>query len=340
MNVSRNLFIILLLILGGCGITPNKDNTSLTDSIPPELKTLNYEISKNEDNPQLYLKRAQFYFSKKDYDLAFRDLQFTLDSDKNNIDALIMLAQVYINQGNAQKALETINKALVINPDHIKALTTAAEINLILKNYLEVFENLDKALIQDKRNPKAFYLRGFAFLESGDTINGIKNLKVASDQDPANYEANWLLGLTFAEMKSSEAIIYFNKAIGIQPRNSDFYYQLALYFQNNDLPEKALETYRTIIQIDSNYKSAYFNSGYIYLVVYKDFSKAAEHFTRAIQKDQNYSEAYFNRGFCHENMKQYERARSDYQTCLKIQPNYEKGVEALNRLDRIQFKLK
>lgn len=340
MKVFLNFILAALFVLSGCSVFTDKDKTSVNDSIPVELKTLNDKISRNEDDPDLYLDRARYFFKIENYELAFRDLQFTLDSDSKNIDALILLSRIYINQGNATKALESINKALAINPDHLTALTTAAEIYLILKNYREVFENLDKALIQDKRIPKAFYLRGFAFLETGDTINGIKNLKVASDQDPSDYEANLLLGLTYSALRKNEAITYFNKAIGIQPRNCDFYYQLGLFYQNNEMPEKAMETYRTIIQIDSNYKTAYFNMGYIQLVHYKDFVKASEQFSKAISKDDKYFEAYYNRGFSYENLKKYELSRRDYQTCLKITPNYEKAVEALNRLDRLQFRIK
>jgi len=340
MKTGLYLLLIIAVFFAGCNFQQEKNSDAVNDSIPPELKVLNDKIAGNSNDPKLYTDRAGYYFKHQKYELALRDLQFALDSDKNNVPALVLLSQVYIHLGNAQKALESVNKALAINPDHIEALTVAAEINLILQNYREVFANVDKALILDKRNPKAFYLRGYALIEAGDTLSGIKNLKVASDQDPAHYEANWLLGLTFAALKDPEAELYFNKAIGIQPRNPDFYYQLGLFYQENEMPEKALTTYRTIIQIDSNYTNAYFNTGFILLIHNRDFRKAAEQFSKAISKDGKYYEAWFNRGFCHENLHEYEKARKDYQECLKIKPNYEKAVEALNRLDRIQFKIK
>jgi len=102
--------------------------------------------------------------------------------------------------------------------------------------------------------------------------------------------------------------------------------------------EKAIQSYTRIMQVDSSFRNAPYNIGYIYLVYLNDFRQAALYFSRAIQKDPGYAEAYYNRGYAYELSGQYDKAYSDYKMTLKLKTNYQKAIDGLNRLDRIRQK--
>jgi tetratricopeptide (TPR) repeat protein len=111
-----------------------------------------------------------------------------------------------------------------------------------------------------------------------------------------------------------------------------------MFYQENDQYDKALETYAILGRIDTTFKNAPYNTGYIYLVYLKDFQQAARFFSQAIKKDPGYAEAYYNRGFAYELSNQFDMARSDYKMTLKLKTNYQKAIDGLNRLDKMRLK--
>ena len=64
----------------------------------------------------------------------------------------------------------------------------------------------------------------------------------------------------------------------------------------------------------------------------KENQIAIEFLSKAIEVNPSYIEAYFARGYAYSLLKQKESAKADYNMCLKIQPNYELAIQALNNI--------
>ena len=105
-----------------------------------------------------------------------------------------------------------------------------------------------------------------------------------------------------------------------------------MFYQETADFNNAIETYTTIIQIDPNYKFAYFNLGYIHLVYLKVYDVAIDYFTKAIKADPAYAEAYYNRGYSFELRGDMINAKTDYKKALELKTNYQKAIEGLNRV--------
>ena len=170
-------------------------------------------------------------------------------------------------------------------------------------------------------------------IENGDTVRGIRNLQRAIDFNQDYFEAHLQLGILYSEKSNQLAVDYFNNALNIDPGNTEVMYYLADYYQDSEQFDKAINKYNDILELDPEFFIALYNIGYIYLVYKKEFDLAIEYFTDAIEVREDYAEAYYNRGFAWELKQNNEKSRADYNKTLEYQPNYEKAIEGLNRID-------
>ena len=68
------------------------------------------------------------------------------------------------------------------------------------------------------------------------------------------------------------------------------------------------------------------------MVMLGDYEQAIAYFDRAAQLNPNYFEAIYNKAYCYELLGDYQTARELYNAVLKIEVNYEKAIEGLNRI--------
>jgi tetratricopeptide (TPR) repeat protein len=334
------IIIVLILSLGSCKFE-NKDNAGgsvVKDSVKTTLDDLNKQITGNPSDPELYNKRAAFYLLDQEFDKAFKDINLAISLSPKNPLYYITLSDIYLLQGQAKNCGESLAKAISLDPKNNEALLKLAKLNLIIKEYPATFDNIKKALNVDPVNPRAYFIRAIALLEKGDTVRAVDDLKKAADQDQEFFDAYLELGELYSIKKDKMAADYLRNALNIRPESKEALYLLGMFYQENNQFDKALETYAILGKVDTTFKNAPYNTGYIYLVYLKDFQKAAQFFSRAIQKDPGYAEAYYNRGYAYELSDQIDKAYSDYKMTLKLKTNYQKAIDGLNRLDRIKQK--
>jgi tetratricopeptide (TPR) repeat protein len=142
------------------------------------------------------------------------------------------------------------------------------------------------------------------------------------------------LGNTFLlENNNDEAIVHYKKAIEIDPNYKDAYYNLGNCYQEND---EAIIHYKKVLELDSNYKEAYYNLGICYQET-KNNDEAIIHYKNAIELDSNYKKAYNNLGNCYQETNNYYEAMIHYKQTIEIDPNYK---EAYNNLGICYYKTK
>lgn len=338
--MKRN-FILLMSVIMMIAMACNsgkkqQESTSQEDSLNKvnPLTEINRQIADDGNNDQLYIRRADYYLSQNKVDSALRDILFAIDIDPENTNHFITLSDAYLALGNPDKCLDALNRALKLDENNQEALMKKAQLFLIMRDYDQTYETISKIIAIDKINPIAYFVRAMALIEQGDTSQAIRNLQVAIDQKQDYYEAQLQLGILFAAQQNPVAVNYFQNAINLEPRAIEPYYQLGLFFQENDRLESAVQTYNSILDIDPKYVPALYNLGYINLVYEKNFQRAADYFSQVLQLAPDYTEAWYNRGYCYELMGQKDLARRDYQESLEKRNNYPKAIEGLNRLDR------
>jgi len=337
-NRHSKLFLVIVffgLIILSCQQKEAKTQEQTATSKVLTISDLREQIQKDTANALLFVQRADLYEKVGELDLATKDIRYALKIDSTNTDYWTKLSEYNLLQGKSGKARIALEKCLKIDKKNIDAILKLSEIYLYVKDYNKSMKHLVDAQNIDLNNSHIYFLKSLIYRETGDTTKAIENLNLAAQKDPESYDAYFNLGRIYFTLNDSLCIDYFKTALKISPKSIEAYYNIAMFWQKNNKPNKAIEEYQLLLKnADSTYYIAYFNIGYIYLNMLKDYQKAIKNFTTTIEMKNNYYQAFYNRGYSFELLTDYANAENDYRAALDILPNYPLAVEGLNRLDK------
>jgi tetratricopeptide (TPR) repeat protein len=333
-------FLVALLMITSCGGRPRvaEKNKSGKDTIDVLIQDLTRKIADHLSDPNLLQQRSKYYLLDHQEKLAFEDITKAISLSPNTASLYITLSDVYLGMGKPDNCNEALLKAIAIDPRNNPALIRLSKLSLIIKDYKATFEYVKKALELEPHNPQAYFTRALALLEKGDTVSAVEDFKRTVDQDQGYYDAYVELGELYAMRKDQLAADYLKNAVRIRPDSKEALYMLGMFYQETGKYEDALETYAKLTKVDSTFKDASYNTGYIYLVYLHDFKKAASYFTTALKRDPGYIEAMFNRGYAYELSGEYSKAYQDFKHVLELKANYQKAIDGLNRIDKVRGK--
>lgn len=332
-----SLVLVALVVLSAChrgGNETVKNQKQGADSTRVMLETLNRQIEQDGSNAELFNQRAKCYLADHQFDKALKDINKAISQSGGKSTYYTTLSDIYLLMGKPDGSRDALRKAVEINPTDKEAMLKLAKLYLIVKDYKNCYAIVKQLLDIDNANAAAYFTRAIGLLEQGDTIHAVGDLMQAVDKNQQYYEAYVQLGELYSVKKDPMAVLYLKNALNIRPHSREALYMLGLFYQESGQFNNAIVTYQTLSKFDTSFREAPYNIGYICLVYLKDFKKAATYFTESIRKDPGYYQAYFNRGYAYELAGDYKKAFEDYQMSLKIEVNYDKAVEGLNRLDK------
>mgnify|MGYP000878740981 CR=1 FL=1 len=341
MKISSVLSVALLcLFLVRCSPPQDeqlKNDNRKADSLSaalnsPELKAVNAELLKNPDNADLYFKRAGVYQTLKLFNEAVNDSKRAIRMDSTKAPYYLGLADIYFSMNNTRYAKELLEISAKKFPDNVEALLKLAELYFLVKQYQKGIDFANKALKLDENLAKAYYLKGSIYRESGDTAKAISSLETAIEQDNRFEDAFYDLGVLYAARKNPLALEYYNNALRINASSLNALYARAKYLQDMGKFDEAMTEYAATVKMHGDCENCYYNMGAVTLEIKKDAQKALEYFGKAIELNPTYLEAYLARGYAYSKLKDKASARADYNMCLKLQPNYDPAIQALNEL--------
>lgn len=313
-----------------------KSDTLVSDTLADQLTRLNESVAKYPAKVKPYLDRARYYNKKEMFNEALQDVNKALTLDEKDPEVFIVLSDVYLYSGKTQRSLEALKKAKLLSPSDAGIEVKTARLYLTMSDYKQTFNYLRNALKLDPDNAEAFFISGLANEEMGDTIKAIDNYQMAVARDQKHFDALKQLGILFSIRHDKLAVDYLRNASQVRPGSPEPLYILGMFYQDNGEPDKALGVYNEIIQIDTAYKLAYYNTGYIHLVYKQEYLKAIEAFTKALELDEKYADALYNRGYANELLGNITSARKDYEMVLRMYVNDDKAIQGLNRLDALR----
>ncbi|PKP27270.1 MAG: hypothetical protein CVU06_02705 [Bacteroidetes bacterium HGW-Bacteroidetes-22] len=337
--INRNFLALCLVITMFSGIwsaCQNRQKHILTanDTIAPELSVLNQKIMNDPNNPKNYIERSKWFTDHNRPDSALLDVRKAIGLDSLNPTGYIALSEVYQFTGKFPEAERALLKARAIAPDDNEAIVAHARFYLVFKNYDAAFKLADEAIKKTPLNPKAYFVAGIAYLEKGDTLSGIKNLMNATAQDNQFFDAWVRLALISQNKQDQLAEGYFKNALRIHPKSKAAWYLIGYFYQERGDYTKAVAAYDSVLRIDSHFRDAIYNKGYIAMVVDEDYDRAIDFFSQSLQVSPGWTNALYNRGYANELKGEIEEAREDYQNVLKLDPQNEMAIRAMDRTDR------
>lgn len=332
------MFFLLSLgtsILISCIGTNNKAETETIDStaqnIPEELKQLNERLKSEQNNPDIYHQRAQYYYNAQRYSEGLADILRAVNIDSSKAAYFLTLSDLYFVNNQTAKTKEALEKCIQLDEKNIDAMLKLAELYLYVRKYEQSVKYINMALKQDKYNAKAYFMKGMNYKELKDTARAISSMQTAVEQDQQYYHAYMQLGLLCAAKKNPLAVEYYKNAIRIKPESIEALYSLGKYYQDTEDFDKALNTYSELVHLETNNINAYYNMGVIQLLNLKKYDIAINYFTTAIKINPKYVQAYYGRGLSYQALGNKKQATADFQACIDINPHFEPALEALKK---------
>lgn len=346
MNVRTGFMIWWACALAACNTaekTPpstaqgQSGNVVVQEEINPQmaqLDSLTLLLDRTPNNTELLHARANVFLEVNELNYALTDIGKAILLDSTVAKYYLTISDVYFRLNKPKQCRNALLKAHEIQPDYGEPLYRLAQFELYLGNHQQSINYANDMLRIDARDDRPYMIKALCFKDLGDTTQAIQNYLGATAQNPDNYDAFVELGVLHWAQQDPLAENYLKSALDIQPNGTDALYALGMHYQQSDKLNEALETYAKIVAIDSTYRTAYYNTGYIqyqYLQLYKE---ALRNFEKAVEIDPKYFQAVYMRGLCYEAMGDVEKAKREYSYAIQLNPNYEMAANGLNRLIR------
>jgi len=340
--MSKFLIIIGFLLSGLIGCDTNGDSTiktgeqTVVEETPQmaRLDSLTKLLDKTPNNTNLLNERAKVFLEVNEVNFALADVGRALLIDSTKATYYLTISDVYFRLNKSEQCKNALEKAHALQPDYAEPLYRLAQFELYLRNHQNSINYANEMLRIDAQDDRPFMIKGLCYKELGDTAMAIYNYLEATTENPDNYDAFVELGVLHWAKKNKLAEQYLESALDIRPDGIDALYALGMQYQQSDRLNEALETYTHILQLDSTYRTAYYNMGYIQYQYLQLYDEALENFEKAVKVDPKYFQAVYMRGLCYEAKGDVEKAKREYSYAIQLNPDYGKAAAGLNRLVR------
>jgi tetratricopeptide (TPR) repeat protein len=260
----------------------------------------------------------------------------------------------YNNSGDIAKSLELLNKSIELSPNYAGYYSNRGTLFSDKKNYTDALIDYNKAISLDSKNGLYYFNRGSVYLDLKKDNEALSDFQLAQKH---GYNEDGLyqnLGNVYKNLKrNDEALIAYQKALEINPNNKELHNNLAVLYKQmgkktesdtaynqavatgvkTHIPfynqgfdamkrkefEKAIPLFKKAINEKPDFVEGYNQLGICYNELEKD-SLALETYTAGIEKDKNYVILYHNRANIYKKMGNFEAAKGDYLTALKLNP--------------------
>lgn len=311
-KISKILALILIVFLAfACGKQDDTKDFNLLSN-EEKIQLLDAKIKQNPKDAELYYSRAMVFYEMGNTKEALFNTQKAIEFNKKEVKYYLLEADVFFSRGETTLAFNALQEAIKIDDKSVEAHLKTAELSLDLQDYKRCLESIKRVLELDKINAQAYFMRGWTMKETGDTNQAVKDYKKAIELK-SDYEQPFEeLGLLYAMKGDGLAVDYLKSTIKINPKNIHAMYALALFYQEHDALQQALDMYQQILEIKPDYADAIHNVGWINYQYKQDYNTALDCFTKAIKAESNFYEAWYNRGKTYEKLGKAAEAQADF----------------------------
>ncbi len=311
----------------------SKTISGAPDTITPRIEQLNRLIGANPRSADLLWKRGKLEEFQKNYSAALSDYNNAVRLDSSKASYYYDLSDVDFAIGQTRAAKDALIKSVALDPKNTDAMLKLSELFFYVKKYHDAFDYVNRAIKVNPYIAKAYFLKGMIYVETADTARAISSMQTAVEQDTKYYDAYIQLGLLLARKHNPLAVDYFNSAITIKPDDKEAYYDKSMFYQTVGDYKNAINSYLDLLQLDSAYKYALYNLGFIYYNLDKpDYNKAMYYFNKTIVSDSSYSYAYYSRGNCYLQFNEPKKALADFDHAVRLNPGFTPASDAFRAL--------
>lgn len=326
-----SVFSVIVLIFIGC-VNDSKEAKIPIEASDNVLADFAAILSTDSTNHNILFQRAEYFYQKEDYGSAIKDLISAINYDSTKYQYYHLMADACLDYYRSKEAVMTMEKCISIFPKNVPSLLKLSEIYYILKQFDESLNLCGRITSINPNEAEAYFMMGLNFRAKGEGDKAINAFQTATEIDPELTDAWIILGQIFDERKNPLARDYYDAAVNVDPENISALHSKAFYLQNNGAISEAIDIYRNINVIDKNYIDAYLNCGILYMNL-DSLQPALEQFDIMTKVKPQNPIGHFYKGEVYKSLGQTDLARASYQNALNINPNDERAIRAIEKLN-------
>lgn len=334
-SIVSVLFVLNLIVsIPACKNDSRKRYISETDTTYSEdIRSITKKINENPDNAELYYKRANTFFFERNFKQATADIDYAiaLDSTKALYDFLRAKSLISGDTANSREAIMSFKKALRLQPDYIEAMLEYGKLLIARQMYDEAEKIYVACNRKDPSNPQPYFYLGLMAKEMQDTLKAVTLFEKTLVYDGNYYDAVMQLGNYYAVSGNDKALVFFDRAIRLNPYSDEALYAKGLFLQKKQLYKDAAALYEEVYKMNPGHILCRYNLAYIN-ALFNNYDKALKLLDETISLANNYAEAYALRGLVREKMNDKMRAADDYRKALELDETLEQAKAGMKRV--------
>ncbi|MCU0430214.1 MAG: tetratricopeptide repeat protein [Cytophagaceae bacterium] len=294
----------------------------------------------NPKNSQAFMLRGHLNSKVGMDDEAIKDYTKVIELDARNYEAHYERGLIYNIMGLYAEALRDFEKCTQIKPGaEIDYMTGTVESKL--GNEEKAIHFFTNAIKYDKANKNFYFHRADSKLKIGRYKEAMEDLRVSQSLDKDQGSLAYVyhrLGLAFHHMQTYDsALLYFNKAIELNPVVNDFLYHRAktnFHLKNYD---EAIKDYSTVIELSPDNLDPIVSRAQVYTAMGK-YAEAEADYTKYIEMNPYNFYIFQKRADVRLSQKNFEGALADLNALIELKPEnasayFNRGMLEFN-LDR------
>jgi tetratricopeptide (TPR) repeat protein len=224
--------------------------------------------------------------------------------------------------GEVDPALVHFRKAVELGPGFAPARTNLAQTLLNRGQAEEALPHCREAARLDANSAVMHHKLGDVLRILNRTVEARAAYLEALRLNPNLAPSNASLGLLLQrDGQLAGAVVWLQKAVGLEPKNPLFCRWLAELYDELEEPPLAIPAWERVLDLEPDHAGAHLSLGWNFQEEGR-FAAAREHFLTAIRLQPDYGEAYLNLGGLHEVAGEIAEAEAAFRTALRVQPGY------------------
>lgn len=296
------------------------------------LDSLTKLLKQSPNDVSLLTQRSKTFFRMNRFTKGLSDVSKAYRMDSSSITMRLVHADYMLLNNKILVARNDFNFIIDKQPANTDAYLGMAKSYLIVGDFNNAFEYINIALKKDKYLLDAYLMKGLIYKSKKNWSLAISSYQTAVQIDPNCYEGFVALGSIYEAQEDTLALQFYEAALNINPNGADALYGKALYLQYHDSIQAAQQIYRKITSADTSKYRAFYNQGWIKLVLQEDNDSAAYFFLKTLEIAPKYIDAWYNLGLTYKHRNSNAQARMCFQNAIKIDPKYSLAIKELESL--------
>ena len=309
----------------GCA-NSNLNNAMKFDPKNEEYKALSFFL---KDYIEV-LNRAQKTLNRELYEEAIRDYNNIIKDYPDGALPYYKRGEVYRTLKNYANAIEDFKKACELNPNKeiyknaifsiAQRIAKEADQDAKRQDYNSAIPKYLEAISYYPKFTQAYFNLAKSFYVLSDYDNSKKYLLKNIEIDPSQYQSLKMIADIYRKERNlEEAVVFYKKAIDIDPNYYKAYYSLATLLISTDI-DKSKYYLNKVILINPNYEKAHETLGIINMQL-ESFDEAIENFLISVSLNGKNYKSYYILAEIFNLKKEYEVAKNYAKSALQIKGN-------------------